>query len=212
MAESDALTELQREVLRCFFALPESAGFLLTGGAALLAAGLSDRPSQDVDLFGTELAVGIVPGADAFEAACGERGWAVTRIRDATTFRRIHLTTPTGEVLVDFAVDAPPQGPPHRTSLAPTYPLPELAARKALALFDRAAARDFADLLVLSRHFEVDAMLEDAAALDDGFDMTVFVDMLATIDRFTDAELLETTADPAELREFVARLTRRLRA
>ena len=212
MPESKALTELQREVLRLFFALPESAGFLLTGGAALLAAGLSDRPSDDLDLFSTELAVGIGPAADALEAACSQREWQTTRLRDAVTFRRVHLTTPRGEVLVDFAVDSPPEGPPHLTSLAPTYPLRELAARKALALFDRAAARDLADLLVLSRHFDMALILDDAATLDEGFDLTVFVDMLTTIDRFTDDELRETTADPAELRAFVAQLVQVLRS
>jgi hypothetical protein len=111
-------------------------------------------------------------------------------------------SAPIGEVLVDFAVDSPPTGPPFVTSLAPTYPLGELAARKALALFDRAAARDFADLLSLSRHFDVDAILTDAADLDPGFDRAVFAQMLDTIERFTDDELRATSADSGELRQF----------
>jgi hypothetical protein len=212
MAESEALTELQREVLRLFFALPESAGFLLTGGAALLATGLSERPSADVDLFSSELAAGVGPAVDAFVAACQRPGWNVVVIRDAATFCRLHVSAPIGEVLVDLAVDSPPTGPPFVTSLAPTYPLRELAARKALALFDRAAARDFADLLSLSRHFDVDAILTDAADLDPGFDRAVFAQMLDTIERFTDDELRATSADSGELRQFTAALARRLRA
>lgn len=46
-----ALTELQREILRLFFDLPESSGFVIAGGAALVASGLSERPTKDVDLF-----------------------------------------------------------------------------------------------------------------------------------------------------------------
>jgi len=49
---------LQREILRLFFELPESSGFVLAGGAALIANGLSERPTQDVDLFSSDLAYG----------------------------------------------------------------------------------------------------------------------------------------------------------
>lgn len=54
MADS-TLTELQRLVLDAFFALPEADGFVLAGGAALVASGLSERPTQDVDLFGSDV-------------------------------------------------------------------------------------------------------------------------------------------------------------
>lgn len=53
MAEQP-LTELQRTVLEVFFALPESDGFVLAGGAALVATGLTDRPTNDIDLFGAD--------------------------------------------------------------------------------------------------------------------------------------------------------------
>lgn len=49
----DPRTELQREILAFFFALPQSAGYLLAGGAALIATGLSTRPTDDLDLFGS---------------------------------------------------------------------------------------------------------------------------------------------------------------
>jgi hypothetical protein len=38
-----ALTPLQRRVLELFFALPESDGFVLADGAALVASGLTNR-------------------------------------------------------------------------------------------------------------------------------------------------------------------------
>lgn len=44
------LTALQIEASRLFFTLPESAGFAVAGGAALLAQGLIHRPTVDVDL------------------------------------------------------------------------------------------------------------------------------------------------------------------
>lgn len=45
------LTAFQTEVARLFFALPESKGFLLAGGAALLAQHLTARPTEDLDFF-----------------------------------------------------------------------------------------------------------------------------------------------------------------
>lgn len=45
------LTAFQTEVALAFFDLPASAGFLLAGGAALLAQQLTTRPTQDLDLL-----------------------------------------------------------------------------------------------------------------------------------------------------------------
>jgi hypothetical protein len=44
------LPPFQPEVARMFFALP-SRGFLLAGGAALLAQHLTGRPTEDLDFF-----------------------------------------------------------------------------------------------------------------------------------------------------------------
>jgi len=47
--ESDVpLTEFQIEVARLFFELQESRGFVLAGGATLVALGLTNRPTQDL--------------------------------------------------------------------------------------------------------------------------------------------------------------------
>jgi hypothetical protein len=45
------LPAFQLEVARLFFALPASKGFLLAGGAALLAQHLTARPTEDLDFF-----------------------------------------------------------------------------------------------------------------------------------------------------------------
>jgi hypothetical protein len=61
--------------------------------------------------------------------------------------------------------------------------------KRLLALFDRAAARDFADVYVLARRFGKDVLLARAAQIDTGFDVTVLAGMMATFDRFTDSEI-----------------------
>jgi hypothetical protein len=202
VAVTESLTSLQRAVLELFFDLPESTGFVLAGGAALVATGLTERPTKDVDLFGSDLTTGIVIAADALEAACHNRGWTTQRLQDNSTFRRLVIEGLDDEVLVDLAVDSPPLGTLTITTVGPTYSLNELAARKLLALFDRAEARDFVDIHVLSERFDLDQLLELAARLDAGFTPTVLQDMLAYHRRFTDDELAELGGDPRKVRAF----------
>jgi len=64
------LTAFQMEVARLFFALPESAGFLLAGGAALVAQHLTTRPTEDLHHSGNGTRTGsprrpggCIPGA-----------------------------------------------------------------------------------------------------------------------------------------------------
>ena len=139
------LTPFQVAVADLFFSLPESDGFLLAGGAALAAQHLTTRPTQDLDLF-TRAGRGTVPAArNAFENAAASRGWSVRRIRNSDTFCRL-VVTGDDDLLVDLALDSPPNLPPETSIAGPTFALEELAGRKLLALFDRAEARDFADV------------------------------------------------------------------
>jgi len=210
MADS-TLTELQRLVLDAFFALPEAEGFVLAGGAALVASGLSERPTQDVDLFGSDVTSGVTAAADALEVACADRGWTTERIRDAATFRRFIVRSEVDELLVDLAVDSPPLGAPTITAVGPTYPPRELAARKLLALFDRAEARDFVDVCTLSDRVDLDDLLELAGELDAGFTPALLAEMLRSHERFADEDFADLGSDPGDVREFADRWANQLR-
>ena len=121
------LTDFQLEVTRLFFSLPASKGFLLAGGAALLAQHLTARPTEDLDFF-TAPDRGHVPAArDALEAAARERGWATERIHDSDTFCRLVIRSDTAEVVTDLAVDTPPDFPAPSTAAGPTLAPEELA-------------------------------------------------------------------------------------
>jgi hypothetical protein len=90
-----------------------------------------------------------------------------------------------------------------RPTQAATRPPEPLAGNKLLALFDRAAARDFADVYVLARRFGKEVLLARAAQIDAGFDVRVLADMIATLDRFTGSEIPEPDgSSAAELRDF----------
>jgi hypothetical protein len=72
---SSPLTSLQVEATRLFFSLPDSAGFAVAGGAALIARGLIARPTNDVDLFLLDAADSTVQSAAmALETAMASRG------------------------------------------------------------------------------------------------------------------------------------------
>lgn len=193
------LTEFQQQVTRIFFGLPESNGFLLAGGAALIAQELTPRMTQDLDFF-TSVGQGDVAAArDSIERAARERGWVVRRIHDAPTFCRLVLSGPE-DLLVDLAVDSPPGRPPVVSLVGPTYDLEELAGRKVVALFDRAEARDFVDVYALAHRYGKELLLERASEIDAGFDPLVFAQMLNALGRFKDVDV--PYDDVSQLRQF----------
>jgi len=62
-------------------------------------------------------------------------------------------------------VHAPPDFPASDTAAGPTLAPEELAGHKLLALFDRAAARDFVDVYLLAQRFGKQVLLARAAEL-----------------------------------------------
>jgi hypothetical protein len=164
------LTEFQVEVGRLFFSLPASDGFLLAGGGALLAAGLTARPTHDLGFFGAPNGVDIHAARDQFESAAGARGWRCERMQASDTFVRVRIAGE-DELIVDFAIDVPAGRPPLITLVGPTFDPEELAGRKLATLFGRAEARDFADVFVLAQRFGRAVLIERAAEVDLGFDV-----------------------------------------
>lgn len=199
-ALATALTAFQIEVARLFFTLPASARFLLAGGAALLAQQLTDRPTQDLDLF-TSDAPSVATARDELEHATRVRGWTVTRIHDHEEFCRLIVHGPE-DLLVDLALDAAPQQAGTASFVGPTFAPEELAARKLLALFDRAEARDFADVYVLAQRYGKHVLLERAAALDQGLNPTVLGQFMSSLSRYDDANIPVRPEQVAALRAF----------
>ena len=197
---------------RAFFALPSSQGFLLAGGAALAAHGLTARPTQDLDLFTSPGRGDVRATLAAFAAVTAERGWDLDVVRESETFARAVVRGGADAVLLDLAVDATPERPPTVTFIGPTLDPDELAARKVVALFDRAEARDFADVYVLAARYGTPRLLELAAAVDAGFDIGVLATMLDSLARFSDQEVpVPTDTDVSAMREFFRRWSEQLR-
>ena len=178
---SETLTAFQIEVARFFFSLPTSASFLLAGGAALLAQGLTNRPTQDLDLF-TRHPGDVAKARDAFESAAAPRGWRVDQVRQGDDFCRLVVHGPE-DLIVDLALEAAPSMPATVSILGPTFAPDELAGRKLLALFDRAAARDFADVFQLSERYDQPTLFRLAHDLDAGVEPHALAGMIDYLGR-----------------------------
>ncbi|HSV38065.1 MAG TPA: nucleotidyl transferase AbiEii/AbiGii toxin family protein [Nocardioidaceae bacterium] len=212
--EEDRLSQFQVEIAGLFFDLPESVGFLLAGGGALIAQGLVHRDTDDLDFFATRDSGDVAAADAALTTAARQRGWIVEVIRTGTEFRRLRIdrnaSDGEGEVFVDLALDSPPIGAPTVTIAGPSFPPYELAVRKTLALFGRAEPRDFTDVYTLHQHFDRDEILHAAAHADSGFDLQVFVEMLRSHRRLADDDFPRADVSVNELRAYLDAWAKRL--
>ncbi len=89
---------MQRRLAQLLTSLPEARDFALAGGAALIARGIIDRGTQDLDFFATSAAAvgGLLP---VLEARLEGEGLSVTRIRDLPGFARLQVAEFGGETV-----------------------------------------------------------------------------------------------------------------
>jgi hypothetical protein len=168
-----ALSALQERVAALVAGLPESAAFVLAGGAAMAAHDMLDRTTRDLDYFaGPDDAVAVQRFADAFEDAAKAGGLEVRRTRQAETFVRFEVRDGEEDCEVDLGIDyrALESVP---TRYGPALDVRELGADKVLAIFGRAEPRDFVDLAELTRRVPFDELLALASAKDPGLDLAV---------------------------------------
>ena len=113
-------------------------------------------------------------------------------------------------MLVDLALDSAPGRPACESVAGPTFAPAELAGRKVIALFGRAAARDFVDVHALGRRFTKRRLLDLAREVDRGFDTRVFIDMLNQLDCYRDVDLALGEVDVPAVRAFFQQWTTEL--
>lgn len=207
---TDPIEVFQLRIAEGFFSLPEAEGYVLAGGGALRAHRLIERPTRDLDFFSSS-ADSVTAAAAAFEAYARRQRWDVEVVIATAQFVRLVVNSDQ-TMMVDLALDGAAQEQVEVTDYGPTLHPNDLAGRKTLALFDRAEARDFADVFVLSRMYSRDGLIELAMGIDRGFDRLVFAEMLDTLDRFEDDDIPVPQRDAAELRAFFSAWKRELTA
>jgi hypothetical protein len=187
-------------------AVIESDGFVIAGGIALIAAGVSSRPTQalgalsptcsDVARVADRLAERLRGSDYLVDVHHSDASFARMTVSTGK-YRRTTLVVELGRDLQLFAsID---------NTLGPMLSIRELAANTMLAAFGRREPRDLVDLSSLADATSLRQAIVDARAKDSGFDREPFVEMVTKTMLVRD-DLWPEGSDPEAIRDFARRL------
>jgi hypothetical protein len=190
------ISGLQREVATIALRVAARYGFALAGGNALMAHGVIDRPTEDVDLF-SDQETGVAAAAEAVEAALRAAGFIAERQDGVNDLGDIFegigeglaewlITSPGGQqTMLQMAYFDRVRGPV-TMDVGPVLDLEDLAGWKTVALVSRAEPRDFADTSAALQYYTVDQLISFARRLDPGLENRDFADAGRQLDRMPD--------------------------
>lgn len=190
-----------RQVAEIILSAASGCLVALGGGNALLAHEVTDRPTQDIDVFFGKIDE-LADATPAIEAALAAAGYSVTPIDKAEGLTDIweeageglaewEVTTPDGEHIVQvqagyFEVLARPI---RVKGIGPVLALDDIAGHKACAMATRAASRDFVDIAALQeyrRKYRWAKLIGLAQERDPGLELADFADAVSRFDRMAD--------------------------
>jgi hypothetical protein len=208
------IDELQREVATIALRTAARHGFALAGGNALIAHGIIDRPTDDVDLF-SDQETAVAAAADAVEGALRAAGFEAERRDQAAGLEDVFYGL--GEGLAEWVITAPggeqtmlqmayfdrTRGPV-TMDVGPVLDLEDLAGSKVCALASRVEPRDYVDTAAALRRYTADQLISFARRLDPGLEDRDFADAGTQLDRMPDGLFTRyglTPQDVARLRQ-----------
>jgi hypothetical protein len=205
------LDDLHREVAVIALRAAASNGFALAGGCALLAHGVTVRPTEDVDLF-TNHEHGVQAAADAVEASLRAAGFETERQDEAASLADVFEGM--GDGLAEWIITAPggrqmmlqmsyfDRGhQPVLMDIGPVLDLDDVVGGKVCALASRAVERDYVDTAAaLGRGYTVEQLIGLAQALDPGLTAEDFADAGHRLDRLEDEAFKRYNLGPADVK------------
>ena len=211
------IDELQREVATIALRTAARHGFALAGGNALIAHGIIDRPTDDVDLF-SDQETAVAAAADAVEGALRAAGFEAERRDRAAGLEDIFYGM--GEGLAEWVITAPggeqtmlqmayfdrTRGPV-TMDVGPVLDLEDLAGSKVCALASRVEPRDYLDTAAALERYSVAQLITFARRLDPGLTDRDFADAGRHLDQMPDGVFARyglSARDVAALRERLA--------
>jgi hypothetical protein len=210
--------DLHRQVATIALGAAARHGFALGGGNAMIAHGLIDRPTEDVDLF-TDEDGGVAAAAGVVEAALRAAGFAAERQDRLADLAEVFYGLADG--LAEWIVTAPDgrqamlqlaridrDRRPVTMDVGPVLDLEDVVGSKVCALAGRAEVRDFVDTAAALSRYSVPDLIAFARRLDAGLTDEDFADAGARLDRLADHVFTRYGLRPAD----VARLRERLSA
>jgi hypothetical protein len=216
------IDKLHREVAAIALRAAARHGFALAGGNALIAHGIIDRPTEDVDLFSDQEA-GVTAAAQAVEDALRAAGFQAERRNGAGGLDDIFegmseglaewlITAPGGQQTVLQMAHFGRRHGPVTMDVGPVLDLEDLAGWKVCALASRVEPRDYIDTAAALQHYSVDRLIGLAKRLDPGLEDRDFADAGRQLDRMPDGVFARyglASQDVAVLRERFASWPRR---
>jgi hypothetical protein len=208
------VSELHRQVAAVALRAAARHGFALGGGNALIAHGVIDRITQDVDLF-TDEEHGVEAAAGAVEAALRAAGFEAER--EDKTAGLADVFEGMGEGLAEWTITAPGgqkmmlqmayfdrARQPVLMEFGPVLDLEDAIGGKIGALATRAVPRDYLDTAAALDRYTVAELIGFARRLDPGLTDEDFADAARRLDQVEDgwfASLGLSGQDVAALRE-----------
>jgi hypothetical protein len=171
-------------------------GFALGGGNALIAHGIIERATQDVDVFSDEQG-GVEAAADAVEAALREAGFGTER-RDKTGglgdifyglgegLAEWIITAASGEQMLLQMAYFDRARQPVIMDIGPVLDLEDVVGGKVCALASRVEPRDYVDTAAAMGRYTMEQMIGFARRLDPGLTDADFADAARRLDRWGD--------------------------
>ncbi len=203
------VSELHRQVTTIALRAAAEHGFALGGGNALLAHGITSRPTQDVDLF-TNQEHGVVAAAKAVEAALRGAGFEPER-RDETA-GLADIFPGMGEGMAEWIVTAPAGRQmmlqmayfergrePVIMDIGPVLDLEDVAGGKVCALAGRVEPRDYADTAAALERYSPAQLIAFARRLDPGLTGQDFADAGRRLDQMDDEVFASVGLGPREV-------------
>lgn len=208
------LDEFQAEVARLALAAAAGHGFALAGGSALIAHGIVNRATEDVDLF-TDQEGGVRAAAEPVAAALRAAGLQVEEIDDAGDLGDVfygfdqdivELEVCRGEQVARLQLARFDRG--HRPvvmDVGPVLHRDDAVATKVAALATRAYPRDLIDVAASLDQYSRDELLDLARRADPGLGSEDFAEAMCRLDRLDDSVFGLYQRTPAQVAEIRAR-------
>ncbi|HEY3977567.1 MAG TPA: nucleotidyl transferase AbiEii/AbiGii toxin family protein [Streptosporangiaceae bacterium] len=211
------VSEFHREIATIALRAAAGHGFALAGGNALIAHGIVDRPTEDVDLF-TDQDDGVARAAGAVEGVLRGAGFGVERLDQAGDLAEVFegmgdglaewiVTAPGGrEMLLQMAYFDRDRAPVIM-DFGPVLDLEDVVGGKVCALASRVEPRDFVDTAAALGRYSVSQLIDFARRLDPGLTRRDFTGAGRMLDQLDDEVFLRyglSEADVGGLRKAMA--------
>src|SRR5271155_4692848 len=188
--------KLHRQVATIALRAAARHGFALGGGNALIAHGIIDRYTADVDLF-TDEEAGVAAAAGWAEAALRDAGLEAERQDQGAGLADVFdgmgdglaewiVTAPGGEQMMLQMAYFDRDRRPVIMDVGPVLDLEDVVGGKVCALASRAEPRDYLDTAAAMEHYSIEQMIGFARRLDPGLTDRDFADAGRRLDQWGD--------------------------